>query len=226
MEASITLKKVGKLVSDKTILASLTFGVERGSLVAIIGDNEAGKSMLLKVIAGVEYQEYGQVFINGLDSQKRRLEMLSSIGFVPHEIDLDPWLTLEENIRFIGMMYQVDIEIVNTRMVQLARELDINPYLKSMVQNISPGIIKKGMILRALIHDPNILILDEPTAFMDAESYRHTWDLLLRLKGKKTILYVSQSLKEVEEAHDRILVLEDGRIALDGSLDKLLGSTF
>ena len=226
MEASITLKKVGKLVSDKTILASLTFGVERGSLVAIIGDNEAGKSMLLKVIAGVEYQEFGQVFINGLDSQKRRLEILSSIGFVPHEIDLDPWLTLEENIRFIGMMYQVDIEIVNTRMVQLARELDINPYLKSMVQNISPGIIKKGMILRALIHDPNILILDEPTAFMDAESYRHTWDLLLRLKGKKTILYVSQSLKEVEEAHDRILVLEDGRIALDGSLDKLLGSIF
>ena len=226
MEASITLKKVGKLVSDKTILASLTFGVERGSLVAIIGDNEAGKSMLLKVIAGVEYQEYGQVFINGLDSQKRRLETLSSIGFVPHEIDLDPWLTLEENIRFMGMMYQVDIEIVNTRMVQLARELNINPYLKSMVQNISPGIIKKGMILRALIHDPDILILDEPTAFMDAESYRHTWDLLLRLKGKKTILYVSQSLKEVEEAHDRILVLEDGRIALDGSLDKLLGSIF
>ena len=226
MEASITLKKVGKLVSDKTILASLTFGVERGSLVAIIGDNEAGKSMLLKVIAGIEYQEFGQVFINGLDSQKRRLETLSSIGFVPHEIDLDPWLTLEENIRFMGMMYQVDIEIVNTRMVQLARELDINPYLKSMVQNISPGIIKKGMILRALIHDPNILILDEPTAFMDAESYRHTWDLLLRLRGEKTILYVSQSLKEVEEAHDRILVLEDGRIALDGSLDKLLGSTF
>jgi ABC-2 type transport system ATP-binding protein len=226
MEASITLKKVGKLVGDKTILASLTFGVERGSLVAIIGDNEAGKSMLLKVIAGVEYQEYGQVFINGLDSQKRRLETLSSIGFVPHEIDLDPWLTLEENIRFMGMMYQLDIEIVNTRMVQLARELDINPYLKSMVQNISPGIIKKGMILRALIHDPNILILDEPTAFMDAESFRHTWDLLLRLKGKKTILYVSQSLKEVEEAHDRILVLEDGRIALDGSLDKLLGSIF
>ena len=226
MEASITLKKVGKLVSDKTILASLTFGVERGSLVAIIGDNEAGKSMLLKVIAGVEYQEFGQVFINGLDSQKRRLEILSSIGFVPHEIDLDPWLTLEENIRFMGMMYQVDIEIVNTRMVQLARELDINPYLKSMVQNISPGIIKKGMILRALIHDPDILIMDEPTAFMDAESYRHTWDLLLRLRGEKTILYVSQSLKEVEEAHDRILVLEEGRIALDGSLDKLLGSTF
>ena len=226
MEASITLKKVGKLVGDKTILASLTFGVERGSLVAIIGDNEAGKSMLLKVISGIEYQEFGHVFINGLDSQKRRLEVLSSIGFVPHEIDLDPWLTLEENIRFMGMMYGIDIEMVNTRMIQLARELHIILYLKSMVQDISPGIVKKGMILRALIHDPDILIMDEPTAFMDAESYRHTWDLLLRLRGEKTILYVSQSLKEVEESHDRILVLEDGRIALDGSLDKLLGSTF
>ena len=87
MEASITLKKVGKLVGDKTILASLTFGVERGSLVAVIGDNEAGKSMLLKVISGIEYQEYGQVFINGLDAQKRRLEVMGSISFVPHEVD-------------------------------------------------------------------------------------------------------------------------------------------
>ena len=226
MEASITLKKVGKLVGDKTILASLTFGVERGSLVAVIGDNEAGKSMLLKVISGIEYQEYGQVFINGLDAQKRRLEVMGSISFVPHEVDLDPWLTLEQNIQFMGKLYGVETETVNTRMVQLARELHIIPYLKRMAGELSPGIVKKGMLLRALIHDPEILIMDDPTAFMDAESYRHTWDLLLRLRGQKTIVYVSQSLQEVEEAHDRILVLEDGRIVLDGSLDKLLGSTF
>lgn len=226
MEASIALKKVGKLVSDRTILASLTFGVERGSLVAVIGDNEAGKSMLLKVISGMEYQQYGQVFINGLDAKKRRLEVMSSLGFVPHEVDLDPWLTLEQNIQFIGKLYGKDTETVNTRMIQLARELHIIPFLKRMAGEISPGIAKKGMVLRSLIHDPEILIMDDPTAFMDAESYRHTWDLLLRLRGDKTILYVSQSLQEVEEAHDRILVLEDGRITLDGSLDKLLGSTF
>ena len=95
-----------------------------------------------------------------------------------------------------------------------------------MVKDISPGIIRMGMIIRSLVHDPEIMILDDPTAFMDAESYRHTWDLLLRLKGEKTIVYVSQSLQEVESAHDRILVLENGRIALDGSLDRLLGSTF
>ena len=105
MEASITLKKVGKLVSDRTILASLRFGVERGSLEAVIRNNEAGKSMLLIVISGMVYQQYGHVFINGLDAKKRRLEVMSSLGFVPHEVDLDPWLTFEQNIQFIGKLY-------------------------------------------------------------------------------------------------------------------------
>ncbi|MFL3052495.1 MAG: ATP-binding cassette domain-containing protein [Candidatus Neomarinimicrobiota bacterium] len=226
MEASITLKKVGKLVNDKTILAGLNFGIERGSLVAIIGDNEAGKSLLLKVISSSEYQEYGQVFIHGVDSKKRRSDVTSKIGYMPHELDLDPWLTLEQNIRFFGLLHSVSLETINTRMVQFSRDLHIVPYLGKMVKDISPGIIRMGMIVRTLVHDPDILIMDDPTAFMDAESYRHTWDLLLRLKGKKTILYVSQSLQEVESAHDRILVLENGRIALDGSLDRLLGSTF
>ena len=117
---------------------------------------------------------------------------------MPHELDLDPWLTLEQNIRFFGLLHSVSLETINTRMVQFSRDLHIVPYLGKMVKDISPGIIRMGMIVRALVHDPEILILDDPTAFMDAESYRHTWDLLLRLRGEKTILYVSQSLQEVE----------------------------
>ena len=156
MEASITLKKVGKLINDKTILAGLTFGIEKGSLVAIIGDNEAGKSMLLRVISCLEYQEYGQVFINGLDSKKRRIEILPKISYVSHELDLDPWLTLEENIQFAGMLYDIDTETINTRLTQYARELHLTRYLKKLVKNISPGITRKGIIIRSLIHDPEI----------------------------------------------------------------------
>jgi len=74
MEASITLKKVGKLAGDKTIIAGLTFGIEKGSLVAIVGDNDAGKSTLLKLLAGLENPNYGSVFLHGLDTDKRRLE--------------------------------------------------------------------------------------------------------------------------------------------------------
>lgn len=226
MEASITLKKVGKLAGDKTILAGLTLGIEKGFLVAIVGGNEAGKSTLLKVMAGVENQEYGSIYIHGLDRIKRRQEISSLVGYVPNDIDLDPWLTLEQNIRFTGYLYGLNDEVISGRLLQYARDLSLVVYLHKTVREVSPGILKKVMLLRALIHEPAILLLDEPTAFMDADSYRETWDLLHRLKGSKTIVYVSQNLQEVEGGHDRILVMQDGKIVLDGSLDRLLESTF
>ena len=81
------------------------------------------------------------------------------------------------------------------------------------------------MIVRGLVHNPDILILDEPTGYMDAESIRLTWDLLKDLKGDKSIIYVSNSLQEIEQAHDRILVFHEGKILMDGHLDTLLEST-
>ena len=90
---------------------------------------------------------------------------------------------------------------------------------------VSYGIQKRAMLVRALMHDPEILILDEPTGFMDAPSVRLTWDLLKKIKGDKSIIYVSNALPEVEQAHDRILVFKNGKIIMDGSLDKLLEST-
>jgi ABC-type multidrug transport system ATPase subunit len=81
------------------------------------------------------------------------------------------------------------------------------------------------MLVRELIHDPDVLILDEPTGYMDAESIRATWDLLKEYKGNKTVIYVSNSITEIEQAHDRIMVFHEGRILMDGHLDKLLEST-
>jgi len=98
-------------------------------------------------------------------------------------------------------------------------------FLYMMAGNVPQGIQKKAMVIRALAHDPTILIMDEPTAFMDAPSRRLLWDLMRKLKGSKTIVYSSQFLPEVEAENDRIMVVYDGRILLDGSLDKLLEST-
>ena len=225
MEASITLKKVGKLIGDKTILAGLSFGVERGSLVAIVGVNDAGKSTLLKLLSGFENPDYGQVFIHGLDMEKRRRETRSLIGYVPHENDLDPWLTLEQNIRFTANLYQVDEKIASERIAKYAKPLGLVPYFNNFAMNVSHGTQKKTMLVRALIHDPDVIMLDEPTGYMDAESIRLTWDLLKELKREKTIIYVSNALAEIEQAHDRILVFHEGRIFMDGHLYKLLEST-
>ena len=225
MEASITLKKVGKLIDDKTIVAGLSFGIERGSLVAIIGANDTGKSILLKLLSGFEKPDYGNIFIHGLDMQKRKKKTRQLIGFVPHETDLDPWLTIEQNIRFSSLLYNVSDHDYKNRLDLFSKNLDIKAYLGDVSSRVSYGIQKRAMLVRALIHDPEILVLDEPTGFMDAPSVRLTWDLLKKLKGNKSIIYVSNALPEVEQAHDRILVFKDGKIIMDGNLDKLLEST-
>ena len=225
MEASITLKKVGKLINDKTIVAGLTFGIERGSLVAVIGANDTGKSVLLRLLSGFEKPDYGNIFINGLDMQKRRSKTRQLIGFVPHETDLDPWLSLEQNIKFSSLLFNdSDLDYKN-RIKIYSNNLGITSYMGEIASQVSYGIQKRAMLVRALIHNPEILVLDEPTGFMDAPPARLTWDLLKKIKGEKSIIYVSNALIEVEQAHDRILVFKDGKIIMDGSLDKLLEST-
>jgi len=225
MEASITLKKVGKLIGDKTILAGLSFGIERGSLVAIVGLNDSGKSVLLKLLSGYENPNYGQVFVQGLDMNKRRNETRKLLGYVSFENDLDPWLTLRQNIEFNARLYSVQKLNYEQRLKKYSEALNLNAYLNQFAYRVSGGIQKKAMLVRALIHNPDILILDEPTGYMDAESIRLTWDLIKDLKGKKSIIYVSNSINEIEQAHDRILVFHEGRIIMDGHLDKLLEST-
>ena len=225
MEASITLKKVGKLIDDKTIVAGLTFGIERGSLVAIIGANDTGKSILLRLLSGYEKPDYGNIFIHGLDMQKRKSKTRQLIGFVPHETDLDPWLTIEQNIRFSSLLYNVNDVDYKNRLELYANKLAITEFMDNHASKVSYGIQKRAMLVRALMHDPEILILDEPTGFMDAPSVRLTWDLLKKIKGDKSIIYVSNALPEVEQAHDRILVFKNGKIIMDGNLDKLLEST-
>ena len=225
MEASITLKKVGKLIGDKTILAGLSFGIERGSLVAIVGLNDSGKSTLLKLLSGYENPNYGQVFIQGLDMNKRRNETRKLLGYVSFENDLDPWLTLKQNIEFNARLYSVQNLDYEQRLKKYSEALNLNAYLNQFAYRVSGGIQKKAMLVRALIHNPDILILDEPTGYMDAESIRLTWDLIKELKGEKSIIYVSNSINEIEQAHDRILVFHEGRIIMDGHLDKLLEST-
>ena len=225
MEASITLKKVGKLIGDKTILAGLSFGIERGSLVAIVGLNDSGKSILLKLLSGYENPNYGQVFIQGLDMNKRRNETRKLLGYVSFDNDLDPWLTLQQNIEFNARLYLVQKPDYERRLKRYSEALNLSAYLNQFAYRVSGGIQKKAMLARALIHDPDILIMDEPTGYMDAESIRLTWDLIKELKGEKSIIYVSNSINEIEQAHDRILVFHEGRIIMDGHLDKLLEST-
>jgi len=223
MEASITFKKVGQLINGKTVLAGLSFGIERNSTVAIIGDNDdSGITEFLRLIAGMASPNYGSLFINGLDSIKRQSDIRKFIGYVPFQNDMDPWLTAEQNIRYINNFYKLNEKSSNERFRKLVNDLDLEDKLDVSVNKLSPGVLRKLTLLRELIREPEVLVLDHPTAFMNANDRAITWDLLQSFHNKMTIIYSSSSLNIIEKFHDRILVFHNGTINLDDNLDNML----
>ncbi|MFQ6616398.1 MAG: ABC transporter ATP-binding protein [Fidelibacterota bacterium] len=222
MEASISLKKVGKVLGGRSVLAGLTFGIERGSLMALVGPNDAGKSTLLRILAGTARPEFGTVFINGLDTRLRRNETRRTVGYMPQSPNFDPQMTLEENLRFHACLYGLSTSESKKQIGKLARMLHITEALGEFPASLSRGYLKRGMLARTLVHDPPVLLLDEPTGSLDAQSRYIVWEYLQSLRGKKTIVYATQSIDEAERIHDRIVIMDKGKIVLDGTLERLL----
>ncbi len=223
MEASITFKKVSQLKDGRTVLAGLSFGIERNSTVAIIGDNDdSGLTEFLRIIAGLSDPNYGSLYIHGLDSVKRRSEIRNLIGYVPFENDMDQWLTAEQNISFINSFYNVDNKILKEKYQYYVNALELKDKVNIDVNKLSPGALRKLTLLRELSRDPKILVLDHPTAFMNAKDRSLTWDLLRSLQNQLTMIYSSSSLNIIEKFHDRILVFHNSKIDLDSNLENML----
>jgi len=223
MEASITFKKVSQLVDGEAVLAGLSFGIENNSTVAIVGENDdSGLKEFIKLTAGISNPDYGALYIHGLDSIKRRKEIRSLIGYVPLENDMDPWLTAMQNISFINSFYNIDNKKLSERYRFYVDALDLNEILNIQVNRLSPGTLKKLTLMRELARDPKILVLDNPTGFMNAKDSALTWDLLQSLHKKITIIYSSTDLSKIEKFHDRILVFHNGKIDLNDNLENML----
>lgn len=222
MEASITLKKVGKLAGGRSLLAGLSFGVERGTIVALLGPNGAGKTSLIKSIAGLVRPEFGQIFLLGIDATAEPARVRKLIGYAPQEPDFDPLLTLEENLLFSAGLNGLDEEEGTRRIHHWSKQLGIENTLHAFPRTVPHGAAKRALLARALLHDPPILLLDEPTASADLRARRQVWTILQELRGKRTILFSTHLLTEAEKLHDRILILDHGQVVLDGKLDRLL----
>ncbi|MCK4903664.1 MAG: ABC transporter ATP-binding protein [Candidatus Marinimicrobia bacterium] len=223
MEASITFKKVSQLLDGQSVLAGLSFGIERNSTVAIIGDNDdSGLTEFLRIIAGLNDPDYGSLYIHGLDSIKRRSKIRDLIGYIPFKNDMDPWLTAEQNINFINSFYNVENKKLKENYKYYIDALGLNDKIKVEVNKLSPGALRKLTLLRELSRDPKILVLDHPTAFMNAKDQSLTWDILHSLHNKLTMIYSSTSLSKIEKLHDRILVFHNGKVDLDDNLDNML----
>ena len=225
MEASITFKAVGKTIGNQILLADLSFGVEKGSTFVLIGENGSGKSIILKLLVGLIEKDTGSIYIQGQDISTRSSETRSICGYMSQTINLDDELTVMENLSIYGQLHGLTSNQARKNTLHWADILEFTQFLNQYPDKLSYGFKRKVLFSRALIHDPEVLLLDEPTTGMDPHSRSSVWNILDKLHKSKTIIFATQNFREAERYADRIAILHDGNIKMDGSLERLIETT-
>jgi heme exporter protein A len=214
----IETKQLIKRVGDKVILRGVNLSIKQGQTVAILGPNGAGKSTILKVIATLLKPSSGEVLINNMEIKKHALEVKSLIGYLPHASLLYDHFTPLENLVLFGKLY--GIKDVEKRAKELIEKVGLSFFLHEPVKSFSRGMIQRVAIARAIIHDPRILLLDEPHTGLDQQAIAILNKVILEMKAQgTTTVMVTHDFKQAAEICDRIIIIKNGKIAVDFMLE-------
>ncbi len=222
MEASIALKNVSKHFKKKYVLSNLTFGIEKGSTFAIIGRNGAGKSTFLRILSTLLKADEGILYINGNDMSKSLKDVNKVIGYLPDHDIHDPWLTGLENLKIRANYLGISESEFDSITKPLIEEFEMEDSINNYPVTYSRGIKRRLDIIQTLMGDSEIIILDEPLLGLDYSIRTVLCKYLLRQKGKKTVVIASNEFTEIQTMADRWIVLHDGGIRFDGTLEKML----
>ncbi|MED1863880.1 ABC transporter ATP-binding protein [Fictibacillus nanhaiensis] len=215
----IAAENLKKKFGRKEVLKEMNFFIERGETVGVVGPNGAGKSTLLKILATLMKGSRGTVQIDGLDVKKEQKKIRQKIGYVPQEIAVYHELTTRENLRFFAKLAKESSE---ERWMQRCEEWRLAEHLDKKVKHLSGGNQRKLNILIAMLHDPDLLILDEPTVGIDISAKQEIVNDLRQLgREGKTILYSSHDAQELETLCTSFLILKEGELLFYGSKQKV-----
>ena len=208
-----------------TAVDHVSFSIGEGEIVGLLGPNGAGKTTTVRLITGILTPDDGEVRVMGLDPRKNRENVVRNIGAVfGHKGQLPGNLKVKDAVRVISMYYDVSREDFEDRFFKYADTLDVEDLVERRVRQLSLGERMRFEIMAALIHDPKILLLDEPTIGLDFPSKRKIRELI-RQSGK-TVIFTSHDAMDIEEVCDRVIILNKGRIVTDTTvreLKKILG---
>ena len=218
---SITKKYKGAL---QPAINDLSLQIPKGAVFGLLGPNGAGKSTLVMMLCGLMHPDAGSIQLMGMDTRQQGPAIRERIGVATQEIALFPTLTATENLQYFGKMYGLDTKIVNQK---IARYLDIfalTDKAHKRVHTFSGGMKRRLNLIAALLHDPAVLILDEPTAGVDVQSRNIVLEFLLSLKDKNsTIIYSSHFLEEAERICTRMAIIDEGKLLIEGKPADLIG---
>ncbi|MFZ4796557.1 MAG: ABC transporter ATP-binding protein [Bacteroidia bacterium] len=222
MQPIISLKNVHKNFGEKQVLKGINLDIYPGQIIGYIGPNGAGKSTTVKILCGLISDFEGEVLVNGINIKNDPLAVKSIIGYVPELAELYDVLTPIEFLNFMAELYGLDENIATDRMTKMLTAFGLESVMHQRMDTFSKGMRQKVLIISGLLHNPAIIILDEPLSGLDANSVIIVKELISKLaKDGKTIFYCSHMMDVVEKVSDRIVLINNGTVIADGSFDEL-----
>ncbi len=215
---AISITNVFKTYKEKKAtpvdaVKGINLEIKEGSFFGLLGPNGAGKSTLINLITGLCDANSGKILVFGKDVSKDFQFTRSMIGLSPQEFKLDPFLFVKEELRLTGGFFGKDSKYLKNKIPKLLEQLGLTEKAGAYTDRISGGMKRRVAVAKALIHEPKILILDEPTAGLDVELRQELWNLLEELnKAGTTILLTTHYLEEAEHLCDTIAIIHDGQI--------------
>ncbi len=217
------LKKVYRGKKDKEVLHDINLAIPKGQFFGLLGPNGAGKTTTISCIIGVSSPTKGNIFVLGNDVVKDYREARACVGVSPQEFTIDTFQTVDEILDYQAGFFGITGTRMNGRREEMLKQFDLIDHRDKKFQFLSGGLKRRVTLAKAMMHNPDILILDEPTAGVDVETRRALWKFLKELhKNGKTIILTSHYLEEIEELCERVAIIKDGGIITDDTVANLI----
>jgi ABC-2 type transport system ATP-binding protein len=218
----INISNLQKSYGKKQVLHGINLEIHSGQIIGYIGPNGAGKSTTIKILCGIIADYEGDITIFGKDMKTHSFEIKQKLGFIPENAVLYESLTPMEFMEFIGEMRGLEINHTREKAEALMKIFEMQPHLYQRISTFSKGMRQKVLICSSLLHNPDLIFMDEPLSGLDANSVIMVKEMLLHLSREgKTIFYSSHLMDVVEKISDRIILIDQGKVIADGSFDEL-----
>ena len=222
MNNIIEISKLEKTYSNgNQALKGININIERGKFFGLLGPNGAGKTTTIGILTGLINLTSGDIKVNGLDIIRDYKKTRKMIGLSPQEINLDVFFTIKELLVFQGGYYGLSLEESKKRVDKILNDLGLEDKKKSKARELSGGMKRRVQIAKALIHDPEIILLDEPTMNLDMKYRKLIWDYINEYRKEKTIIFSTQNLEEAKNYSNRIAVVYNAVIKFIGKYEDL-----
>ncbi|MDR2234154.1 MAG: ABC transporter ATP-binding protein [Tannerella sp.] len=220
----IEISNVVKSFKDVKAVRGVSMTIMQGEFVALLGPNGAGKTTLVEMMEGLRKPDEGEILIQGMTWKKKEKELRKIIGLTLQETRFVEKLTIRETLKLFASFFGLEHDQVD-KVIALTQ---LESKQKALVGTLSGGQRQRLALAVALLNDPQILFLDEPTTGLDPHARRDLWNILkdLKTKGETTLILTTHYMEEAESLCDRIIIIDEGKILREGKLDELLGDIF